>query len=206
MKLKLNKEYGESLCNTIRQIALTQMVVVRPVGFSVGDNSTVIDTCDSVEEDMTEFISNVCEGVYLAVTSELPELLEGTVRCNGTLTLGDLCPEGWDITALQPERAVLHTLAPVVVGVVFRASTGYHSMQENADFLAKNNYLAGSWVPISSRHSLVTRFSYTTLETESDKCTMELSATTNGNVDGDTVIAKSLEILGSTIGKIIDSI
>ena len=60
MNYTVRKGLGSILGNLTRQMLLTQWPSVRPIGYAVGDKSTVISAGSNVVEDMVEFSSSFC--------------------------------------------------------------------------------------------------------------------------------------------------
>lgn len=184
MLLTVKKTYGNAFLNLVRQLLLADTMEYRPIAFRVGDSSNVLMIDDSVEEDMTEFISKFCSGSFIATSDA--EMAKVNVRCDKVLKLssiktGELFFKGDDIE-------VLHSFSPVEVQVIFRRGTGSYSSDENVEFLERNNINVDDYVCISSRHSLISKFAYTTTESK-DNITYNLDIVCKHGVHEDVLLS-----------------
>lgn len=155
MQIKVNKQYSNAFVNLLRQIILTGVDTVRPIAFQVGNTSNVLATADSVEEDMTTFIRQVCNNTYYTKTDD--ELVVCESVCSSVLRSGDFQPAG--IAAVQ-EKELLHVLGEISVSVVFRNTAGSHSKEDNIMCLERNSLLSDNFIVIPSRHSDIGAFRY----------------------------------------------
>lgn len=162
MKFKLNKQYGPSLINLIRQVSMTAIPTVRPIAFSVGAHSNVLDTADSVVEDMTSFIHNVSACEYTAANKEAKLLTYNGIAA-GTLQTNAFSSAG---VISHSDATVLHTLSNTNVSIIFRNARGNFSAKENIEFLQDNAIDTKHYVVIPSRHCAVDKFTITDEDAE----------------------------------------
>ena len=193
MRLQLNKYCANGICNSIRQTVLTRLPCVRPIGFSI-DGATVISINDSVEEDMTEFISSVSAGNFYC-REDTDSIIECSVSVDGVLKLSDLCKANPNLVLIGEDRCVLHTLSPISVTVLFRYDSGTNSVADNTEFLSKNGF--PNAIAICSRHSYVTAATFQLIETQGNDSIMELSVKSVLEEDGDVLIKQAISILKS---------
>lgn len=151
MRLELDKRYGPALVNLLRQAAMTAIPVLRPIAFSVGQNSNVIDTCDSAVEDMTTFIHNVMNQVYF---TKMPEMELFRVNKNVTASLQTSDFISSEVECRQ-NAVVLHVLGSTNVQIYFRLAAGNYSAKENVAYLRSKNIETDSLVVVPSRHCAV---------------------------------------------------
>lgn len=94
MRIELNKQYGPALVNLLRQVSMTACKVLRPIAFSTGAHSNVLDTSDSAIEDMTTFIDNVTSANYYVTNQESSELIRFDATVARTLDTSQFQSEG----------------------------------------------------------------------------------------------------------------
>lgn len=192
MKIEVNKYYGESLINALRQAAICGIPEVRPIAFKVGTASNVLEISDLVEEDMTEFISNVSSSVY--ETSSNSELFNLEVEAHGVLTVNQLC-SGEIAIANRGIEEVLHTFAPIKVTVYFRKAAGSYREKENESFLENNSVDTSNLVVVNSRHCPVQKFIQVE-ENRTDKSIIfNISVLTNFSVTEEEVLTKAVALI-----------
>lgn len=158
MRVQVNHYCGAAMLNTLRQIALTRLPETRPIAFKVGAFSNVLAISDSVEEDMTEFISNVCSSVFSTAGSD--EILVCSCTAEGKLSIDDLTASTAGGLTVVSKGAVdiLHCTDRVGVYIVFRTAAGKFTRQENAEFLRRNGIDSSSYVTVNSRHTPTAEF------------------------------------------------
>lgn len=172
MKIELDKQYGPALVNYLRQCTMTSVPVVKPIAFAVGTNSNVLETSDSVIEDMTTFIHNVmCSNYYLVDTTgtlDKPILFEMTVSTN--LKTSDFN----SVKVYSKEDSVLlHALSETPVKIYFRNACGKYSVKQNLQFLQDAGVNTNDIVVVPSRHCAVDSFTVNEIENE-DKFVCEI--------------------------------
>lgn len=160
MRIRLKKTIGYAVVNLIRQVVMTDIPEYRPVAFRVGENSNVLHISDSVEEDMTEFISKFWSGDFVSLSNE--EIIRETFTCNKVFSLSDVKTS--NIVFSGEDKEILHSLSPVDIEVIFRYGTGNYSSEENEAYLTNKGIDTSKFVCISSRHCLVKNFSFTEIE------------------------------------------
>lgn len=162
MRFQLNKQCGPAMLNLLRQIAMTAIPCVRPIAFSVGLNSNVIDTADSVVEDMTAFIHNAMCNKY--VTDDLSKkLIVYDATASGVLQASVF--EDIGIRSYQ-DNTILHLLSQTHVSIIFRNARGNFSAKDNISFLQDNAIDTNKYVVVPSRHSAVDSISINEIESE----------------------------------------
>lgn len=163
MQLKMSKQYGSAFMNLFRQVMLTGIESARPVAFSVGHASNVLEIADSVEEDMTTFIHNVCDNSYVAAGSG--DMFVCRWQSTGCLSASAFASCG--VTPLR-EAELLHFIGDIYGTVVFRNACGSFTSMENALWLDKHGIASDQYVVIPSRHCDVADFRYTESRKEGD--------------------------------------
>lgn len=170
MLVTTKRGFGESLLNTVRQVTMTQIPVVRPVAFKVGSTSNVITINDKVVEDMVTFISNVSALQFRAAREFDTTKVTGV--CHSTLRASDLF-SGTDVECLGSDTELLHSLADVPVEVVFRKCAGVHSAEENTEALESTGFATEAFVVTNSRHCNVEQFGIKKLHGQYDRTDTE---------------------------------
>jgi hypothetical protein len=145
MRIELNKQYGPALVNLLRQVSMTACKVLRPIAFSTGAHSNVLDTSDSAIEDMTTFIDNVTSANYYVTNQESSELIRFDATVARTLDTSQFQSEG---ILCKENKVVLNTLADLKVSIIFRYSSNRYTAKENVLFLQKQHIFLGS-IPIT---------------------------------------------------------
>ena len=162
MKLQFNKNYGHAALNLMRHLLLTNTAEYRPVAFKVGTNSNVLQIGDFAEEDMTEFISNVCRGYYGRVSGSpvTDDVVYSVFRttCNGVLSTGDIKTD--DLLSCGDNLPVLHLHSATTVEIIFRLGKGVYSSAENEEFVEHAVGNVDDYVCVSSRHTLLDNLTF----------------------------------------------
>lgn len=169
MKVTFDKSIADATFNAVRQVLLTKSTEARPIAFKVGDMSNVLRTSDVVEEDMTEFISNVSAGAYECSG----DFAVYETQVDGTLNLSKLAESS--IKSVGDDIAVLHSLQPIGVQIFFRNDCGSYTSKENAYWLESKGVDTTSLVVTASHHCAIDSFMYTKDEGESNRVTFDLS-------------------------------
>lgn len=187
MQVTLEKGLGNAFLNTVRSAAYVCCPIVRPIGFKVGGDSTVVSISDSVLEDMTTFISNVSRHVFYYRGNR--DLIEATVECDGELMLSALL-NGTGVT-VNEDVPVLHSNAPVRVSVIFHFGSGNHLIQENEAILENAGYTG--YVATNSRHCVVDAFTFNRTDTSDTEEVYEVTLTTIDGSSPDTVFKMAVQ-------------
>lgn len=163
LEVSVNKYSGASLLNTIRQIALTNLHEVRPIGFKVGSFSNSLMIGDTVEEDMVEFISAVSSSVFklLDCNSDACYVWKGTVK--DVLSISDL-DDGTLSVMCHGTQELLHVFEPISVEIYFRCAAGKYTVEENSNYLKSHGYDTDAIEVIASHHSVTQYFSFKKIE------------------------------------------
>lgn len=154
MVLSLNKFTDMMYVNLVRQVCMCRIPTLRPIAFKVGEFSNVATIGTTVEEDMSEFISNVNSAVYMYSGSD--ELVTVDVIADEELFISDLVKA--PIQLVNGNRAALHPHSPVNVRVVYRNAAGVYTSNENRDFLKKQKVDVDGLTIVNSRHCAVRKF------------------------------------------------
>lgn len=190
MLLKLNKTYGPALVNLLRQISMTACPVVRPIAFSVGSESNVIDTADSVVEDMTAFIDNVMSVNYYAAETESREMIEFKATVTTALSSDQFDQSG---VISKQNKVVLNALAPTPVSIIFRKTAGRYTAKQNVEFLREQGINTDKYVVVPSRHCAVETFLMNEIEDENEyKVDISISSLVSSE---DVILAQSMEMM-----------
>ncbi len=157
MRITMDKQYGQAFVNLIRQVSMASVNVVRPIAFEVGASSSVVDSSNSMVEDMTEFISNVSQFAYIVDKSNeennKPIVFNDTV--SSTLSTYDFSSAG---IKCKDNKVVATMLSAENIKIVFRNSKGKYSARENVEYLQNNGMDTESLVVIPSRHCAADTF------------------------------------------------
>lgn len=157
MEIILNKYTGAAYLNLLRQTLLCRIPVTRPAAFRAGA-SNVTDLGDLMEEDTSEFISNVSSSSFVTPGDGDFFLWKGTV--DSVLSLSAQTVLG-DVTVLHTGvKDVLHVFAPVTVELYFRKGCGKFTSQENQAFLEKHGVMSDSVIAVNTRHCAVDSISF----------------------------------------------
>lgn len=187
MEIVLQQGIGNALLNAVRSEAYLCYPIIRPIGFKVGGDSTVVGIADSVVEDMTTFISNVSRWVF-DYRGDSPVICTKVV-CDGELLLSELL-KGSGITT-NGDAAILHSNAPVEVEVVFNFVAGNKLLQENDALLKKAGY--NGFTAINSRHCVIDKFTFKVVDTMDDAEVFDVLITTVDGSSDKAVFKKALE-------------
>lgn len=202
MEFEVEKGYGESLCNTIRQVALTKMRVARPIAFKVGVISNVLSAGDNVLEDMVEFFSNVSKYNYRIKSDK--EIVSVTVRCDGTMRLGDL--NSAEVEVLSADTAsveILHTLHNAVdVVIYFRNGTNGATKDDNTYFLERFGVQDGSLTVCNSRHNLIDTFTIKISDLDEARDKVAINIVTNDGTSEKDVVATACKELARVLSSL----
>lgn len=202
MILKFEKGFGESLLNTVRQIAMTQIPVVRPIAFSVGYHSNVITIDDQVVEDMVTFISNVCSANY--TTQSDADVFQATVKCANVLDLQQLCKD-IPINVITGNKEILHSLSEVPVNVIFRKCSGSMGVEENTQFLESKHFNVTNLTVINSRHSNVASFSISKKRCEDGMEAFDVSIESMYGISEAQIFNTAMQILNDKVANVLKS-
>lgn len=163
MRIELNKQYGPALVNLLRQVSMTACKVLRPIAFSTGAHSNVLDTSDSAIEDMTTFIDNVTSANYYVTNQESSELIRFDATVARTLDTSQFQSEG---ILCKENKVVLNTIADLNVSIIFRYTNNRYTAKENVLFLQKQHINTDEYIVIPSRHCAVDSFTQSEIESE----------------------------------------
>ena len=165
---KVKKGCAKITANAVRQIALTSLDSLRPVAIKVGNHCDVISAGDSVLEDMVQITTNLNSLNFVNKSSG--EIIEFRTVVNGTLKASDL--KGNSFETILPEGKdveILHVLNDEVeVVVYFRNTCGVCTKDDNLYALAKSGVDTDKLVVVNSRHTDISKFSYTILDDTDD--------------------------------------
>lgn len=192
-KIAINKNYSTAVLNFIRCIGLTMTKEIRPIGFSVGTSSTVIEIGDNVEEDMTEFTNNVSSCKFRSDSEE--ELLVWTGTFNSVLNSTDI--KG-DVVSLN-NKELLHSLGPETVTIYFRNSNGMYTGDENREFLASQGVNLDRVMTISSRHSQIDNYTFKEVERIDDKIVYDVNVSSTYGATFKDLAEKALAELSEVL-------
>lgn len=155
MKVNLPVENGNACLNVLRSVAYSGIPTVRPIGFKVGETSTVIGISDRVIEDMTTFISNVTSYQFVGSFSGLQEV---TCKCEGSMTIAELL-NGCGINAIGDVTVpILHSDYGVSVSIIFRCDAGFYTQEQNDELMYEKGYTG--YAAINSRHTNLKAFTF----------------------------------------------
>lgn len=160
MQITLNHFYSGPVKNIIRQVAMTQLEVVRPIAFQVG-NSNLLSAGDSVLEDMIEVSSNISNLVYVDPSNSLERGKVVSVTCNvdGTLYAKDL--EGSGVQIYSDNTEILHTInQQVSVTVFFIKGIGSYTSDECMEILQESNLYNENIITMNARFCKIKTISF----------------------------------------------
>lgn len=178
MRITVNKGCGNIIGNTLRQVALTQLPVIRPIAIKVGETCNVLTAGKDVQEDMTTIISNLTSITYSYSGDDSVVVVQATA--NGVLRASDLAKNGITICSGDDDKVILTTMGvPVAVAVYFRVGTGVATIQDNTIYLNNYGVTAKDLVVFVSRHSQIVSFAYTVKEQAGGKDLIDLTIVSN---------------------------
>lgn len=193
MTLKFNKQYGAAMVNLLRQATMAAVSVVRPIAFSVGASSNVIDTSNAMVEDMTEFIHNVMELNYF-MPADNAEMIDKPIVFDSNVTTGLSSSQFNSVNVMSHDNIVLaNLLNPTNVRIVFRNSSGHYSAKENVEFLRNHSIDTDALVVVPSRHCPVDSFKINEEASEYDY-TANISIDTNVSTE-EAILYKAADVL-----------
>lgn len=200
MILNLNRYTDKTYVNLLRQVCMCRIPEVRPIAFKVGATSNVAEIGDSVEEDMSEFISNVSSAVFRFVKED--DLCVTRCDCDGVLKLSNLT--SGNVSLVQGDKEILHSLARINVQVIFRKAAGRYKLAENREFVRQRATSIGitdvnEWVFINSRHCPVISFCDNLLGELKDGCQHEVEVITNNSIDAETLLGMAITLIKDDI-------
>lgn len=196
MRIKVDKYSGASFLNTLRQVALTRLKEVRPIAFRVGSFSNVLTINDSVEEDMTEFISKVSSSVFNFDGED--QLIAWKGLADKCLAVSQIAGDGLSILVHGCED-VLHCDGSEEVVIYFRNDCGKFTREENIAFLRSHSIDTDSLVVIASRHSPVKTFAFEKVSEPDyeNNVEFEVNVITKGIFTEETVIRTAAMFLAN---------
>lgn len=196
MKIVLDSLGANAFINLVRTMMLCRLESVRPIAFSVGTTSDVCNISDNVEEDMSEFISNVSSSCY-AIDSGT-DLVKLELSVDGTLSFAQessqLAAQGLKVLNLGVSE-VLHSLCSVPVTIYFRKAAGHFTIDENEEFLEARGVDVSTLVVTNSRHSPVSRFGFKQEDVAGGKTVFEISLQTDGSMTEDDAVKTVLSMI-----------
>ena len=191
MKVTLAKFTDEMYVNLIRQICMCRVPALRPVAFKVGEMSNVAEISSMVEEDMSEFISNMSSAVYKSVIDD--EVLIASTKVSNKFNISDLTTSS--VQLVSGDCEALHVHAPITVTVIFRKASGVYTEKENRDFLEKRKVSLEGFTVINSRHCVIKKFQSKKVEEAETTVEYEIRVVTDGSILEDEVVETALKIL-----------
>lgn len=178
MKIYVDKQCGSIVGNTLRQIALTQLPVLRPVAIKVGETCNVLSAGKDVQEDMTSIISNLTSIYFTPISSE--SIIRINVTANGELKASDLEQGKIKVCNDDGDKVILTTMGvPVSVTIYFRVGVGVASIQDNNFYLERYGISTKDLVTFVSRHSQISSFAYTVKTQNDDKDCVDITIRSN---------------------------
>lgn len=203
MEVRLNKFTGALLLNLVRQVALTRLSEVRPIAFKVGGFSNVVNISDNVEEDMTEFISNVCYYKFNGSANSTMSCV--ALHCNGALDISSFNTSEISVASGE-RREVLHSFSDVPVIVYFRNGSGKFTAEENERFLQEQGISTEDLVVINSRHRPVFNIGVEQIDEDESEATYRITVYDSGKLSDAEVLQQSLDWILSDLKVIKGSV
>ena len=198
MEITLGEFYKEPVLNVLRQVAITQLEVVRPIGFSVG-NSNLLSAGDSVLEDMVEVSSNLSNLFFEGAEIPAGKVVPITVQVSSELRSSDLASNG--ISVNDPGKELLHVVGyPVTVTVYFYKGTGCFNSEDCIRVLQEANVYNTNIITINARFCKIKSFSFTN-NPDNDSC-VDLCVETLDGSSTSEVIKECADKLISVLGSI----
>lgn len=193
MNYTVRKGLGSILGNLTRQMLLTQWPSVRPIGYAVGDKSTVISAGSNVVEAMVELSSSISSLRYRS------DMEMGDIRCvefeAPVIKAGDLSQNGIEVIG-NLDKEILHFVgSPLVLKVYFRCGYGSFSTYENRRFLEKESLFENNVITINSRHCDVSDISFSVEPLNEDYETLSISLSDSLGRDEHSMVKESFNIL-----------
>ena len=165
---KVKKGCANIIANAVRQIALSSLKSLRPVAIKVGNECNVISAGNSVLEDMIQISSNLNSLGYKCKGDG--EIFVFRTVVTGTLKASEIKTDDFEVVLPDGEDVdILHVLNDnVEVVIYFRNTSGVGTKDDNLYALAKASVPTDKLVVINSRHTDITKFSYTISEDTDD--------------------------------------
>lgn len=206
MKVVLDSNSSNAFLNLLRKVLRSRLPSARPIAFKVGSVCDVCNTADSVEEDMSEFISNVSSSFF--AMNEDSELAVYTCSVNGTLSLAgassELAASGVTVLDLGTDE-VLHTLSPIPVTIYFRRAPGRFTARENEEFLAGKGVDTSELIIINSRHCPIKNLTYEEVDQYDGKTEYNFSLETDGSITSESAVASALNLIAADSRSLLSS-
>lgn len=181
---------ANSLCNTLRQVAMTQRSCLRPIAFQIGSRSTVTDAGDEVEEAPLEVIWAVSSLRFRYAGSR--DLAFVTFSTDSVLKAKDLEANG--ISVISEDKEILHAMSATSGTIYFRFAKGMFSAKDNQEFLRANDVDMTKVTCIASNHNELAAFNVNREELQNGKAKVEISVSSDSEVFDSADFAKTILI------------
>lgn len=176
MKIKIEKGHGQLIGNFLRQCLLTRVDVWRPVAFTIGNSSNVVSSGDSILEDSSEIVNNICKYHYdIKIEGDFYKL----VCTTKVLNIDDL--QNDIVNVMDADGAsIFHALnQEVSVVIYFRKAKGKMSSQQNQAALQREGINPDNIVVFNSRHSNINAISVGVTEHDELSDDIEINIVSN---------------------------
>lgn len=214
MKIDLKKGYAETICNALRQAALCQRKVLRPIAVKVGESSNVLAMGPLVLEDSIEFTTNLISHNFIP-TRELKEneIIEVKNVCTGEVKLKDLINSDIAVHGADLDKTLLHFVAGVSptsleVTTYYRYTNGNASIEDNTYALAMylnegaSLEIERSIIMLNSRHNDIDAFGFEVNKDALDKDTVTFHITSKTDVSPEEILKVAADSLIGTLQEI----
>lgn len=187
-------DFPEHICSTygnyLRRMFMHCDYGYTPIGMRINDGEvgTIFETVDNLVEDLVNVYTNLQDLVYTVEGNEEIVILTASAT-NGVLTSESLAGSG---VTIKPDTEILHTVGglELKLEVVLRRSRGFHSQEENEDFLNERSLI--KFIPFSSKHSSLDRVWFTDKAVNQYIRTLALEVRTKTE-NGEEVVRNILE-------------
>lgn len=191
MKVQVEKNCGNYIANVLRQVALTQLTVVRPIAIQVGSVCNVLSAGKDIQEDMTTIISNLTSLKF--ETNSDDSIFKVSCTVDGQLKASDLNRSNLKVCDAPDDTVILTTLGvSIPVTIYFRQGTGVATTNENTLYLESYGISTNDLVVFVSRHCMINKFSYTIEQHIDTKDIIDLSIESYTD-DSDEVILEKVK-------------
>lgn len=206
MKITLDSNSSNAYMNLLRKVLRCRIPSTRPIAFKVGSVCDVCNTADSVEEDMSEFISNVSSSLFAMEENSDFAVFECSV--SETLNLSELSSQlaSSGVTVLDlGTDSVLHALSVTPVRIYFRKAPGNFTIKENEEFLESRGVDTSSLVVVNSRHCPIKNLTYKVLDNVNGKTVYDLEVETDGSLTTEAALTKAANLIVDDSKSLLES-
>ena len=194
MERIFDRDLGESFCNTVRQIAFTKIPVIRPIGFSFGNSTTIVSTGGITLEDSVAVSNALSNLVFKVPATEVFTRQEDPVfacsyqlKRNQIFTDRDLVAPSVEVFKTTGAPLFhLQDFSEITFTVYFAFCGGRYTSEENRVKILEKFPSCGPVVCMASKHCNVSDFSINMVRRDYKNEVVQVSVKTNdGTLEAD---------------------